>query len=127
MHSKIDAKERLTKLEFEADSDWNTYPRSEYSCPACAEVISFCIKDFDRHAHSSGTNLNSELAAGVSAFVAGKTDEANSYLDFYCPGCKLPVRIYYQAWAGGRYTHGHTIKFVVEALPANHSLQGRRP
>jgi len=122
MYSKIDAEKRLTKFEFEADSDWNSYPRSEYSCPTCAEIVSFCLKDFDRHAYSSHTNLSVEHSSEMSAFAAEEKHEANAYLDFYCPGCKLPVRIYYHTWYGGRYTHGHTIKFVVEALPTNHLL-----
>jgi hypothetical protein len=39
--------------------------------------------------------------------------KTNSFLDFYCPTCKRPVKIYYDSWAGGRHGEaGFTIKFI---------------
>ena len=108
------AAERLTKLEFEADKDYLTYPRSVYQCPHCKETVSFCLCDFDRHSFSDFTNLSEEHAKSVHEAATASKMNFNSFLDFYCSRCKAPVRIYYVAWAGGRYTHGHSVRFVVE-------------
>ena len=112
----IAASERLTKLEFEADIDWETYPRSEYTCFRCGEKISFTLRNLDKHAHSTFTNLSPADASAIERIVAGRVGDANSFVDFYCPGCKLPVRIYYQSWGGGRFTHGYIFRFVVEGI-----------
>jgi len=110
----VPASECLTKLKFEADIDWETYPRSEYTCSRCGEKISFTLRNLDKHAHSTFTNLSSEDVDAIEKSVAGHVGGANSFVDFYCPGCKLPVRIYYESWAGGRFTHGYVFRFVVE-------------
>ena len=112
----VPASERLTKLEFEADIDWDTYPRSEYTCPGCGGKISFTLRNLNKHAHSTFTNLSPDDADAIEKTAIGHVGDANSFVDFYCPGCKLPVRIYYRSWAGGRYTHGHIFRFVVEGM-----------
>ena len=111
---KVDAKDRLSKLEFQADDDWESYPRSEYTCPKCREITAFNLKDMDRHSFSTFTNLSPTDAKKADLFIGKHKDDANSFLDFYCPRCKSPVRIYFQSWAGGRYTHGHIFKFIIE-------------
>lgn len=111
---RANAKHRLSKLEFQADEDWDAYPRSNYTCPRCQKTISFNLKDLDHHSFSSFTNLSSLDQTKVESIVGDNKGDANSFLDFYCPGCKSPVRIYFQSWAGGRYTHGHIIKFIIE-------------
>jgi hypothetical protein len=110
----IPASDRLEKTGFQADEDWNTYPRTEYRCPACGETVSFCMRDFERHSLSYRTNFYPDVHLEFNAFVQGKTGDAKSFLDFYCPGCQRPVRLYYQVWAGGRWTHGYHIHFIVE-------------
>jgi hypothetical protein len=112
----IPAEGRLTKLAFQADEDWNTYPLSEYTCASCGEKVGFSLRDLDKHAYSDRTNLSEGDAAAFTAVAAKRLGEANSFLDFYCPGCKAPVRLYYHAWVGGRFTQGHVIKFVIEKV-----------
>ena len=111
---KVNPQDRLSKLEFEADEDWETYPRSDYTCPKCQEKVSFNLKDLDRHSFSTFTNLSPTDERRAELIVGENKNDANSFLDFYCPGCKSPVRIYFQSWAGGRYTHGHIFKFIIE-------------
>ena len=45
-----------------------------------------------------------------------KTNEniPDSYIDFYCPKCKTPARIYYSSFIGGRHCEsGFEIKYVM--------------
>lgn len=112
------AAERLTKLEFEADTDWDTYPASVYTCPSCGERIGFALKDLDRHARREFSNLSESHARAAADLAEGSGREYTSFLDFYCPGCRAPIRIYYRAWAGGRWTRGHDVLFVVEGSAA---------
>ncbi len=113
--SIVPAMERLSRLEFQADRDWDTYPSSVYHCPVCGTQTSFAMRDLDRHAHREFTNLSQADARVVAEVVEGSGREYNSFLDFYCPGCRVPVRIYYSSWAGGRWTRGHDLLFIVES------------
>ena len=113
-YSIIDAADRLSKLEFSADQDWETYPDSIYTCPHCSEHLSFGMRDFEKHQRSKFTNLSTHDAQTIAAASPVAEDKYNSFLDFYCRGCRRPVRILYLSWTGGRYTHGYTLLYVVE-------------
>jgi hypothetical protein len=82
----IAASERLTKLEFEADIDWETYPRSEYTCPGCGGKISFTFRNLNKHAHSTFTNLSLDDADAIEKTATGHVGDANSFVDFIVPG-----------------------------------------
>lgn len=114
----LNATDRLDKCEFQADEDWDTYPRSIYVCPKCGEKTGFNLRDLDKHSFSEATNLSSEHAQLAQASAEEVADSPhsdwNSFLDFYCQGCGTPVRVYYQSWVGGRHTHGHVVRLVVE-------------
>ena len=113
-YTVADAKERLSKLEFSADEDWQTYPESTYTCPLCSEEISFSMRDFEKHSFSDFSNLSDAERQEMAIVIPERGENYNSFLDFYCPRCHAPVRIYYLTWAGGRYTHGFTLSLVVE-------------
>ena len=110
----VDGEKRLSKLEFVADEDWATHPRSMYTCPWCSAQIEFALRDLDRHRGSSFTNLTAADAEHVSAIATRSDRDYNDFIDFYCQGCGRPVRICYTAWAGGRFTYGYKMEFVVE-------------
>lgn len=39
----------------------------------------------------------------------------DSFIDFYCPKCKRPVRIYYTSFLGGRHCeHGYNLDYVID-------------
>jgi hypothetical protein len=90
----IPAEGRLTKLAFQADENWDTYPRSEYTCASCGEKVGFSLRDLDKHAYSDRTNLSEGDAAAFTAVAAKRFGEANSFLDFYCPGCVKPRYVF---------------------------------
>lgn len=107
-----DAKNRFTKTEFQRDEDWDTYPKSEYTCPDCGETLFFTFQDLEKHSHSEHSNLSTSESAEMTKRFNKSQDEFNSFLDFHCPGCEAPTRVFYLFWAGGRYTHGYTLKYV---------------
>jgi hypothetical protein len=110
------ASDRLTKVNFNNYEDWLTYPTSDYKCDNCDETVSISLSDFDKHQRSTFTNLKQQDSLAVEYYVSKITlEKANSFLDFYCPGCKRPVRIYYDSWAGGRHTEtGYILKYVID-------------
>ena len=113
-YSVVNAADRLSKVEFVADEDWETYPDSTYTCPHCNGQMSFAMRDFQKHQRSQFTNLSANDAQAITAASPAPEQKFNSFVDFYCPGCRVPVRILYLAWAGGRYTHGYTLSYVIE-------------
>jgi hypothetical protein len=105
----------LNKVDFNSYEDWETYPESEYKCN-CGQTVSFNIQNLQKHSFSNFTNLEAADISQIEALVDGTIkSETNSFLDFYCPKCKKPVRFYFFSWAGGRHgEHGYRIKFVIE-------------
>lgn len=106
------ATELFSKDDFSEDEDWDLNPQSIYHCPNCGGELAFCMRDFKRHQSSAFTNLRPEDVVEVER-AADSVVDSDSYLDFYCPGCQAPTRIYYRFWAGGRYTSGFRIEYAV--------------
>jgi hypothetical protein len=57
------------------------------------------------------------LAGIKGAFLSiPKTTEnvPDSFIDYYCPGCQSPIRIYYSSFIGGRQNEaGFELKYIV--------------
>ena len=103
----------LDKTEFTNQTDWDTFPTANYCCDNCNQVVSIDFNSLTKHQFSDFSNFNSE---DKELFKKIETDsiKTNSFLDFYCPTCKRPVRIYYDNWAGGNHGEaGFSIKFIV--------------
>lgn len=105
----------LDKVDFNSYKDWETYPESEYKC-SCGQSVSFNFRNFEKHSFSKFYNLRQEDAVQMENLIDEKIKaDTNSFLDFYCPGCKKPVRIYFLSWAGGKHwEHGYHIQFVID-------------
>ena len=109
------AEKVLNKTDFDNYLDWQTYPTKDYHCTNCNQEVAISFKNLSKHHNSNFSNFSQE---DMDAFgllekenPAIKTD---SFLDFYCPKCKRPVRIYYNMWAGGKHGEfGFSIKFIV--------------
>lgn len=114
----IDATERLTTYEFSEERYYQTSPISSYLCGHCREEVVFCTRDFRQHHLLRSTNLSVVDAAAINQFV--QMTEARygcAFLDFYCPGCGIGVRIYYEvdAYVGANWErYRYSVKFVVE-------------
>ncbi|HEX2222915.1 MAG TPA: hypothetical protein VHN15_01770 [Thermoanaerobaculia bacterium] len=108
----LKADQVFTLTEFSEDVDWDLSPQSIYRCPLCNAPMTFCMRDFKRHAFQNLTNLGTEDRAELER-TAPSEDGSNSFLDFYCPGCAKPTRITFTAWAGGRFTGGYILNSVL--------------
>jgi hypothetical protein len=110
----LDASERLSKDYFSNEVE-DTELYSFYECPRCHEKVGFERKNFEKHYRSSFTNLSPEDAKHVDAFIAEQKFKQDSFLDFYCTGCHLAVRIYFSFWAGGKHgDNGFDMHKIVE-------------
>lgn len=108
----LEAAQVLTKTGFSEDVDWDISPQSLYRCPLCSAPMTFCMRDFKRHAFQTSSNLSAEDRAELERATPSEED-SNSFLDFYCPGCAKPTRITFTAWAGGRFTGGYSLNSVL--------------
>ncbi len=105
----------LSKVDFDSNEDLDTYPESEYTCN-CGQSVILTFRNFRKHSFSNFTNLEKGDVAKIEALVDNRiTSETNSFLDFYCPKCKKPIRFYFFSWAGGKHgQHGFQIKYIIE-------------
>lgn len=120
----VDAAERLSNRSYTDGEDSQADWRSVYTCPVCGTQVTFTADDFERHSFSEETNLSqsdaNEVGVASQAYSMRQYKSVNfkSFVDFYCQGCRAVVRIYYDAWAGGRYTHGYYSQFIIEKRAA---------
>lgn len=108
------AEQVLDKTEFNNLVDWKAYPTADYCCDKCNQVVSIDFKSLNKHQFSDFSNL--EAVDKETCMVLEATfPTTNSFLDFYCPKCRRPVRIYYDSWAGGKHGEaGHSIKYIIQ-------------
>ena len=104
----------LNKTYFTNYEDGEIYPTTDYRCK-CGRKVSINLHHLMKHWSSSFTNLSIDDTVAIEHTLRASCAEvANSFLDFYCPNCKNPVRIYYDGAAGGR--HGEAsflLKYVI--------------
>ena len=110
------ANQKLSKTEFNNQDDWETYPTADYCCNKCNQTVSVNFANLTKHQFSTFSNFNDKDKEAFDLFAStNKAEPTNSFLDFNCPTCKRPVRIYYDSWAGGKHgEHGFTIKYIVD-------------
>lgn len=89
----FDAENWFSKVNFRRDEDLELHPKSEYHCPNCNETF-FCLKDLDKHKNLDHSNLSTE---DFKKFKRNGRKGCDSFLDFYCPKCKSPTKIYYRS------------------------------
>ena len=102
-----------------ANEVYLTYPPIIVSCAVCKDSIGFTLKSFIKYSLNKTSNLTDEDDSRINKFLEkhqGKLSKypVNSFIDYYCPACKTPIRIYFQAWGGGRFTHGYVVHYIVE-------------
>lgn len=120
----VDAAERLSNRSYTDGEDSRAEWHSIYTCPTCGKQVSFTVEEFEQHSFSEETNLSAEdaneigVASQAYSLQRFKSINFKSFVDFYCKGCQGGVRIYYDAWGGGRYTHGYYSQFIVEKRAA---------
>ena len=112
----VNAKDRIDRIYFSNYSDYETHKYGTFTCSNCKTELVFERKNFAKHMASNFTNLNSFDAKQIGSILKrSQKNEINSFLDFYCPQCKFPVRIYYMAGIGGKHCEeAYIVKYVVE-------------
>ena len=110
------ATRKLNKTEFNIQEDWNTYPTADYTCDKYCQTVSINFANLAKHQLSNFSNFNEADKEAFALFASqNELEPTNSFLDFYCPKCKRPVRIYYDSWAGDRHgEQGFSIKYIVD-------------
>ncbi len=115
----INPQEIFSKISFQEDVDFLEYPKIGYKCTNTSE-ITFSLKHFKKYAFVNKTNLNSIDSERIDNYVSSlKTADFNSFLDFYCAEKNHAIRIYFLAWAGGRFTAGYDLKFIIRIIKNN--------
>lgn len=106
------------KLSFNNYIESDTYCRANLRCPNCRSNVSIKYNNLEKHAFSSFTNLSVEIVKQIEAKVIESLSIIpNSFLDYNCPNCQNPVRIYYESWAGGRHGEaGFDLKCAISKL-----------
>lgn len=110
------ADEIFDKTDFNNQVDWDTYPTADYTCDKCNQTVAIRLKDLVKHAYKGFSNLTEADKQNVETLIKVTVEKLpSSFLDFYCPDCKRPVRVYYETFAGGKHTEvEHSIKYVVD-------------
>ncbi|HSO89312.1 MAG TPA: hypothetical protein VLQ91_22350 [Draconibacterium sp.] len=83
--------------------DPTTFEQITYRCSDCNYQIAFKDKDFQKHSHTDFTNLTKTESLLLDNFVMTNELEQKSFLDFYCPTCNKPTRIYFSDGYGGKH------------------------
>lgn len=87
-----------------------------YTCPRCSERIAFSKENFKYGAQSRVSNLDVELQRAFDKCAAQHGEAGEAFLDWRCPTCALPARVYANRWAGGRHgDSGVNLTIVIEA------------
>ena len=104
-----------TKKSFNSYEDHETFPKAEIKCPNCGDTVGISMKDLKRHENSTFTNLIEKDNKDLTYITVDNSPELpNSYLDYYCPNCKRPIRILYDSFAGGKHGEfGFELKYIV--------------
>jgi len=114
MDKIINADVVFSKTDFQDDIDDNIYPVSVYECPVCKNKLSFNKQNFEKNSLNTSSSFSSIELKKINDLIKFQNlKEPNSFIDFYCPQCNTPTRIYFTAWAGGRFTGGYRLEFIV--------------
>ena len=111
-----DLEERLSSPGFSNEvEDGRSLPQFSYYTCVCGQPIRFEW----RHLQEAGTGPHTELteseAREIAEVARAQVQPHDDFLDFHCPKCKNPVRLYFRTWAGGRHGDaGADWRFIVE-------------
>ena len=103
----------------EVRSRYRLYPEVSYSCGHCEALLAFRPRDFKRHCGTDSSNLAQDVSVRMVEAARQAGVESDSFLDFYCPACKLAVRVLYdcreQLMGGPPGTFAFRLRAVLES------------
>lgn len=111
----VNAEDKMDNLFFSNYDDYYDYHYGVFICSNCGRELTFERNDLRKHFLSDFSNLNADDSKKI-ALVLNKSQkkEVSSFIDFYCPVCKQPVRIYYRSDGGKHAEEAYLIKYIVE-------------
>ncbi len=120
---QVPASERFDETALDdVVEDGNAGPLyTRYTCPSCNGQVAFSRVDFESRGLRETSNLTPEHSAALTALAHLANFASNEYLDWYCPGCKMATRVYFQRWAGGRHGDSGVELLVVVELPRDNA------
>ena len=88
---------------------------TEKTSSTCNDEISIGFNDLKKHQLSNYSNLSHADQLEFERFTTESViNKPNSFLDYYCPTCKTPIRLLYESWAGGRHgEYGYDLKTIL--------------
>lgn len=95
MVRRVPAAGRLDRLEFHSDEEYlkQIVQVAGYTCPHCGAGVEFQERHLFDGFQGRTTTLDAEWRARFDA--ARPLEGLERGLEFYCPGCRAPVRIIY--------------------------------
>lgn len=114
----VTAAQRFTSIELSTELvDGRALPlTTSHSCPACGQDVGFRRSDLE--AADRSTRLRLPDAERIDTLAVEHELASHVFLDWYCPGCGAPRRVYCERWVGGRHgDHGVRLLAVFEAEP----------
>lgn len=82
-----------------------------YSCKSCGEKIHIKTISFEKHCNLDFSNLSADDNAEFEDYIHIHHLSDLSFLDFNCPGCKMPTKLFY---TGGPSGYGGEFGFEVK-------------
>ena len=114
-HEEIEPEKRFTNTHFdpriEFEGQINT---SIYKCPKCDTQISFNTNDFQKHAATNFSNLPAKIDSYIYSVRPLDSESWESFLDFSCRGCEMPIRVIFTPWEFAMGCYGFDIASVIE-------------
>jgi hypothetical protein len=74
-----------------------------YACPRCHEMIGFTKEASEKRSTLDFSNLSLEIQSLFGSWAEKNDMKGHHFLDWNCPKCHLPARVYVQHWIGGRH------------------------
>ena len=84
-----------------------------YTCEKCENTISFKPENFERHNKSEKTNLTLNDKNAFGEYIRKQKLENFSFLDFYCPNCKLATTFIFDGGPSGYWGY---FEFKIERV-----------
>ena len=88
-----------------------------YVCPVCSTETGFEWRDFEIHAGRNQSNSAIEDQRQIEVEAKPPLKDKNSFVDFYCSGCKQAVRTYFCIGVTGKGESTIELDLTVEVAP----------
>lgn len=90
----VEARARMDGVSFDPRREFDgALSVGTYTCARCSKSVRFTTRDFQRKFRSPSSGLKAEDRETIGRFRPLDASKWESFLDFYCPGRRRPVRV----------------------------------